>query len=245
MDQRCIPPEDLGRVLRLPPESPERRHLVACPRCQALCLTYREFMDDRSVPPGSDPETAGVHLRAAFQAAMGTTAGATGETPSPTAAPPAGAPPALLDRLRYLAALFIRPRLFAPGVAAILVAIALYVGFDPAGWRARPDSLRGAELAGRIGENPITLLAVTPRGSDGVELAWRAVSGADRYEVAIMGTELADLVRLTVDRDTCCAILWTDLPPAPDPSVLLGWQVVAYEGHRLLARSPIGTLRRP
>lgn len=241
MSQACIPPDDLGRVLGLPADSPERRHLDACARCGALRSTYREFLEDRSVPSGADPREAGVHLRAAFREV----ARPGGTSPSRSAVAPAGAGSNFPARLRDLARFLSRPLVLAPTAAAVLLAIGLYAGREWTRSETGPDPLRGVERLDHSGAAPIPLLEVTPSGQEGVEFSWRSVPGATSYEVVVMGDDLADLVRVPVAGDTGCVVRWADLRPAPSPGAFLGWQVVAIRDATPVARSPIGALRRP
>ena len=241
MSQPCIPPDDLGRVLGLPADSPERRHLDTCPRCGALRSTYQEFVEDRSVPPGADPREARAHLRAAFREI----AGSRGTSPARAAVTPAGAGSNLPARLRNLVRDLSRARVLAPPAAAILFVVGLYAILERSPSDTGPDPLRGAERPGQIGAGPISLLPATPRGPDCVELSWRSVPGATSYEVVVMGDDLADLGRLPVAGDTCCVVCWADLRPAPPPGTLVGWQVVALRDATLVSRSPIGAIRRP
>ncbi len=238
MRQPCISPDDLGRVLGLPSDSPERLHLEACPRCRALLLTYREFLEERSVPPGADPERAGGRLRAAFRAA----AGSPDAPPSPSWAPSA-AP--RWYRLREFGRQLRRPLVVGPAAAVLLIAIGLYAGSDRLRRESGPDSLRGAETSRGGDLAPVPLLGVTSREPGGVVVAWRAVPDATSYEVVVMGDNLADLARISVPGDTSCVIRGADLRPSPPSGALLGWQVFAFRDAAPVARSPIETLRIP
>jgi len=50
---KCIPIEALGSLDALSPDDPIRRHAVACPRCSAAVVAYREFLRADS-PRGAD-----------------------------------------------------------------------------------------------------------------------------------------------------------------------------------------------
>src|SRR4051812_47241466 len=45
---QCIDEQELGDVLALPQSDPQRRHVDECPRCRALAVSYRDFLDPAS-----------------------------------------------------------------------------------------------------------------------------------------------------------------------------------------------------
>ena len=234
MRNGCVSSEEIGAILRLPPDSPERQHLEACPRCRALLISYREFVEDRSSPPGANLQDAGAHLREAFDE---TVAGRTETVKRP----------AWWTFTRWVPRLPLglgRAWLLAP--VTMLVVLGLYAGFGHLRRESGPDRLRGpaATEPGR-GQGSILLLEARPQGTEAVELRWRAIPAASSYEVVVFGTDLKDLARLRSLTDTLCVVRRADLHPEPGAGALLGWQVFAQRDGVTVASSPIGAVRLP
>jgi len=245
MNRSCIPPEDIGRVSGLPADSPERLHAESCPRCLSLMQSYRELLEDRSVPSGADVGGAGAHLRAAFRQAAGMSAAPSRRSGAGALVGARMTVSGLRGRVLDFTRRLLRPSVLATATAAVLLMVGVYAGYERFRAGAGPDRLRGAETGQRAGGAPITLIEPRPRETGAVELSWRSVPGVASYEVVIMRGDLADLTRLGTGRDTTCVVRWADFHPAPSPGALLGWQVLGLRNGAAAARSPIGTLRVP
>jgi len=234
MRDRCFSPDEIETIPRLPSDSPERRHLEACPRCRALLLTYREFVEDLTAPDAADLQDAGERLRAAFRESMARTAGPTVRSRG-----------LKVPRwIRHLPRRIGRASVLVPAAAAILVVVGLYAGIEYLREATGPDSLRGPSPSERGAfEGAILLLDPRPIAVNGIELRWRSLPDVSSYEVVLFAADLKDLARLGPLSDTTCIVRRGDLLPEPPPGTVVGWQVVGLRDGAAVARSSIGTAR--
>jgi hypothetical protein len=236
VSHHCLAPEELESVRVLSPEDPRRREAEACPRCRGLLVSYDEFLEDRSVPPGVDPERAAPQLRDAFERALGEARG-----PARAARPAR----ATERKMRPWWAALLGPRL-AWGAAVAIVAVAgLYAGAhwrplarDEEVLRTAPDS---SEARGQ--DRPVLL---EPRAvAVGLELRWRSTPGADAYRVVFLGEDLAQLASLGPAPDTVAVLVAAHLPSGLLPGRTVAWQVEALQGGYVIKASGTALLTLP
>lgn len=243
MTRPCVSLEEIPEILREPDGSPGRRHIEECPRCGAVAMAYREFLEDGSIPRGADMRDAESRLRAAFLALPSVSpisahsAHDEGGTIQPAERKGRQWPSRWSRGFRGA-------RVLAPAIAVL--AIGLYVGVRTLDREPGPDRLRGAGpvVPGREVQT-IALLEARAWGADDVELRWRAVSTASTYEVVLFGTDLTDLAHLTQIADTVLVVRRRDLHPEPSAGTLVGWQVIARRDGAIVARSPIAATKLP
>jgi hypothetical protein len=150
-----------------------------------------------------------------------------------------------LDRLgRWLGRARWRPAL-AFAALAIVAGAGYWAGTSFLAGR-EPLVLRaGEETPGAAPSPAVTLLA--PRlGHERLTLRWRAVPGADAYEVLLLDDGFALLSRQATARDT---VLELALPPRTgvDGAIPVYWQVVARRSGDVVAESvpaPLDVLER-
>jgi hypothetical protein len=85
---------------------------------------------------------------------------------------------------------------------------------------------------------PVTLAAGR------VELRWRSVPAADRYEVRLYSPELRALAVLGTSRETVLVLARDTVAGATAGDTLL-WRVAALRGEVRLAQTDLGTVRLP
>jgi hypothetical protein len=131
-------------------------------------------------------------------------------------------------------------------VAAALAIIAgLYL------WQSRATQERGMVLRGQGGRGSSTAAQAlevrpAPAGSGGVlELRWRAVTGAEAYEVRLYWTDLTELARLGPVAEPHLTLRAQDFPGSVPSRSILIWQVAALRGGEAIQLSPTATLRAP
>lgn len=234
---RCLDPEEMGRVAQSSSDDPCLAHMRDCPRCRARLIAYREFVEQSAAAPGSDSATAAVRLRRAFDLELmgpGSREArrtATGSTKS---------------RLRaWFNNATLRPA-WALG-AALMLAVVFYAGHE---WRHGSGPrhlLRGpAPQSGfSAAHGRIDLLPLRALPSGGVELRWRGVPGADAYDVRIIGPDLGDLARFASVRDTVLVLLPNHVPSDAGPGAAAAWRVTALQGGRRLAESRVEPIHLP
>jgi hypothetical protein len=240
---RCFDLEELAEVVGLEPSDPRRQHLEACPRCQALAMVFTEFLRDRSVPPESNPEDAAARLQAAFEEEL--SGGFAPDHPparSSSPSPTQGSPRArITPRFPWLRATGLRPVLAA--AVMVLVAGALYLNAEWRTGRDRSDVLRGApSTPSRATATGSWLLPVETDATGIRILRWRAVPGADAYEVRFFGADLRDFARIGPLTDTLLVLRAGVLPSDSVSGPVAGWQVTALQEGQALAVSSSGTV---
>jgi hypothetical protein len=213
----CLRPEELGELEGCPPEDPRRRHLEECPRCRALWIAYRGFMetpDPRTPGACAAEERLAEQLRAEIYG--------TASTPGSSTEPPEGE--TAHGFLRILLGRPLVPALAAAGL--ILLAVWGIQELREAG--PGPGDgilLRETQTAGA----PVVRGLVARRRADGgLALRWQTVAGADRYEVTFYGSGLAEVARLDAGRDSTLTLTPERLHSLRDRSRALFWRVTAY-----------------
>ncbi len=237
MDTRCFNEDEIADVLALDEGDPRKQHLETCAKCRALALVYLEFMQDRSIPAGSDPAGANRRLQSAFIDAQAS--GSASRDLSKARATARSGPP--WERfISWLPLTLRRPALAA--AAVVLLASAAYVGIGPRLAGERPGALRGTPSPPEGSASSAWLLPVEADPSGHPLLRWRRVPGADAYEVRLFGADLSDFARLGPLSDTLLVLRPGVLPPEAAPRGTAGWQVVALQGGLEMAVSSPGTV---
>jgi hypothetical protein len=202
---RCIEPESIEKVLRLPHDSPRRRHLEECPRCSSILLLYRSFMAGEEAP-GSNPIDADVRLEAFMRDAIasGTATGVKKDR----------------SRMSRFAGTFSsRPALAA---AASVLIIAAVLWWSP--WSGQAPVLRGGGDAPPA-PRPVSLLAPKTMDDGAVVLSWLSLEGADAYIVRIRNSDLDEIASFGPAPDTVLVLKKSMLPEETEATVF--WRVIA------------------
>ncbi len=220
---KCIEPESIEKVLRLPPDSPRRRHLEECPRCSSMLLLYRNFMAGEEVS-GSDPIDADARLEAFMRNAMnaGTDAGGVKDR-------------SRLARLAYTLAS--GPALAA---AASVLIIAAVLWWSP--WSSQEPVLRGGG-EGPPASRPVSLLAPQTLEDGAVMLSWRSLEGADEYLVRLRNSGLEEIASFGPSPDTVLVLRRSMLPEETKAEVF--WRVIALTGGDETGRSAPASIDLP
>lgn len=212
--EECIPLEVLGTLGTLDAEDPRRLHIEHCARCSAMLAAYREFV--RADAPGRAPIRDADARLAAFIAERVEAEGT--ETGGGVARRPRG-------RWLHMPVF----RFVVTTAAFLLVAVAVT--------RFLPDSSEELVLRG----DPRAAFSLQPprtQGDGALELAWEPVANADAYQVIILGTDLSEVVRLPVTRETRVSV---DVGALPVEATR--WQVTALREGGTIAESLPANLR--
>lgn len=163
--------DDMGsfdRLLRLPPDHPERAEVEACPRCGARFLEFQMFLQGADVE-GADP--AGAERVLSERVRVLASAQADG----------------WWTRVRRS---FSSPKMLVPALVAMAV-IAIGV------WRWQPWVDRSLEVRSTEVSSPGVVIESTRTNPDGsVEVAWRAFPSADAYAVRVLRADLTEIRRI-------------------------------------------------
>jgi hypothetical protein len=221
MAQDHLSLDELVRISDLP--EARRRHLSGCARCRALVARYQAFLDEPAgIAPG-DVRDAERRLGEFLASRLGPRA-----PEAPARRDPAGAA--------------------RPGRGWVNLALALGVIVVAAGAvlfaidRRPLDGRPSGQLRGASPQPGVVRLA--PETADGaVTLRWRAVAGADRYQVRFFTGDLRDLGGLAAVPETLLVLRHGVLPAPAGDTVL--WRVHASRGDSSLGQSDLGTVRIP
>lgn len=219
MKNDCIPVEALGTLDALPADHPMRRHAATCPRCSSLLFAYAEFARAEDVE-GADPADAERRLDAFIEREV--------ERGRAGAAPVTGAPKP--GRGRWFDVPVFR---FAAVTAAIVLAAVVVWQWQPWG---RDEIVYRSGAGGAAGAIAVETPRVLEDGA--LELAWSEVPGADAYEVALLGPDLAELALFPVRGATSLRV---DATRAAGAAY---WQVGALREGGVIANSAPEPLRR-
>ena len=237
---QCIDEESLGDVLALPETDPRRRHVDECPRCRALVVSYRQFLDpapEETASYGSAEDRRLTEHRERLAGVPATRGSAAtrddADARAATPARPAGTPRSWGERL------------FGPALRPVWAIAAIVIAFgvmkiapkSPPGVTA-PPTLRGG--ASR------ELATATPSyAANAVTLLWSANPEADHYQLRFFSTALAEIGRRDLGRDTSVTLATGDLPAAYAGGEAILWRVVAMKGGDELESSAPGSLKMP
>jgi len=237
MSEDRDPIEQLDEMAALPPDDPRRVAFERTPRGRAMLAAYLGFLS-----PGQLPAEAGrAEARDRLQALLAHELGLEAPPAASAATPSRDTSPRPRARSAWRRA-FGRPALaFA---ALLIVAGALWLVLDRA--RPRTESMRGHRVDG-TGRANAEIVPNPPRviGGGAVELTWSAVTDADRYEVTLLGGDLADLGVLPAVATPRLVIAPGALPAGLHSGERVLWQVTARHGSATLAESAPAPIQLP
>jgi len=229
---QCVDELALGEVLALAESDPRRRHLDDCPRCRALVVSYRQFLD-----PGSEEMASyGTEEHERLNAFRERLAGI-----APVATPaPGGTMPAPVAEKRSWA-----ERLFTPGLRPLWAVVAIAIAFGV--MKIAPTHPPENVVPTLRGGTPEALTVRTPTYGDAgaVTLVWNAVPEADHYEVRFFSSALTELGRHAAGGDTVATLAAADLPLPYRSGEAILFRVVALKDGDELATSAPGSLKKP
>ena len=237
---QCIDEQALGEVLALPLSDPRRRHVDECPRCRALTVSYREFLEpasEETASYGTSEDRRLTELRERLTGAAPAPA-RPARDPSARAATPAASRPANAPRSWS-------DRLFGPALRPVWAIVAIAIAFGV--MRVAPKSPPGPVSPPVLrGSSPHELATAPPSyAANGVTLAWSANAEADHYQVRFFSSALAEIGRRDLGRDTSATLATGDLPAAYASGETIFWRVVAMKSGDELESSAPGSLKKP
>jgi hypothetical protein len=232
MKGNCIPVEQLGRVAALPAGDPEREHFDSCARCRSLLVMLAEFESPTLARSGARFSDADAHLREAIAELVHE-----GEPdPVPNAEARASRSRTRDSWLSRLLPAWPRPAYALAALAVVALAGTLLVRTTVREPRMR-DASPGAAPA--FAANPVRQVA------DGAALSWTPVAGADRYRVVFLDATLAEVASLDAGAATTLVLRADALPAALAHGASVAWQVEAFAGADLRAKTPARALVVP
>jgi hypothetical protein len=237
---QCIDEQALGDVLALPQSDPRRRHVDECPRCRALAVSYREFLDP-SEEVGSYGSAEDSQLTDFREHLTGVASAPAGPTRLHDANARAAAPARGTDGEPRSWS----ERLFAPALRPVWAIAAIVIAFGV--MRIAPQSPPGSATAPVLrGGSAHELATATPSyAANRVTLVWSAHPEADRYQLRFFSTALAEIGRRDLGRDTSVTLAIGDLPAAYAGGETILWRVVALKAGDELESSAPGSLKQP
>jgi len=225
---------EIATASRLKDDDPRRRHLEACARCRALRMRHEQFVARPVHVPAADLRDAEARL-ADFLAREVAPAAASGRSPDP-------------GRMRLGRAWSRGPSVWfgasaLAAAAVVLVVAGVLLVQRPDGPGGGPSGvLRGQAHGGS--DAAMQRMAPVTLAAGRVELRWRSVPAADRYEVRLYSPELRALAVLGTSRETVLVLARDTVAGATAGDTLL-WRVAALRGEVRLAQTDLGTVRLP
>lgn len=221
---------EIAAVANRAEDDPRRAHLESCVQCRSLARRYGQFVSPPSHVPVADLRKAEDSL-AAFLARE---------------VAPAGMPDRPATQRGTVLPLQAWARWGAPALAiaaaALVVSAAMVVVQRNRGVEDPSGALRGQAGDGHA-SSPLLLPPVN--GTNGaVELSWRRVSTADRYELRLYSPELRELAALPAAPETAFVLTPGAVAGVATGDTLL-WQVGALRGDYLLAKSGLQIVVMP
>jgi hypothetical protein len=215
MSPNCIDVDRIADVESAPEGHPLRQHVAECPRCQSLWLSYQSFMK-------ADVSGA-TNIDAARKSLADTIRRKADSVSAPRASRMATRPPWYV---------WLRPGLIA-AMASVLAILAVSI------WRG------GSDEAVLRGDADATWSLQAPQLGDGsIVFEWKAVPGADAYDVQIFDDALNEVYTTGAVTTTTAAVPREALPGvAAGASVT--WRVVALSGGDVMSTSPPASLTLP
>jgi hypothetical protein len=234
MNDGHLTPAEIAAASGLREDDPRRRHMDACARCRTLRVRYEQFVAQPAHVPAADLRDAEARLAEFLASAI---------APANATVRPFDAGPTSRRRAWGRGAL---AWLGAPAFAAAavaLVAVTVFVVQRPGGLGSRPSGvLRGQAIGGPDGA--MQRLAPVMISGRRLELRWRGVPTADRYEVRLYSPELGALAVVGTSRETVFVLAPGTVAGAAAGDTLL-WRVSALHGEVRLAQSDLGIVRMP
>jgi len=219
MKDECVTVEQIAKVLELPAGDPVRRHVDQCPRCSSLLAAYQAFIvADPTV--GASTADAELRLMDFLNERIGS------PEPAPPPADDAPGDEGLLARWRGIFVL--RPAWIA---AALVVVVAAVLWWQP--WVVEQPALRSTAESSLL-----ELLPPEPLPGGAVRIDWEAREGADKYEIILYDSNLAEIIRIEAGPATFFDLTREDLPPG-SPSVLICRVAAFQDGDEVAETAPI------
>lgn len=230
---QCIDEQALGDVLALPESDPRRRHVDECPRCRALAVSYRQFLEPSSEEAASFGTAEDRRLTDFRERLTGVAAAPSAPMPDAKARAAAPAPRSWSDRL------------FAPALRPVWALVAIAIAFGV--MQLAPKSPHRSATAPVLrGGSAHELATATPSyAANGVTLAWSANPEADQYQLRFFSSALTEIGRRDLGRDTSVTLAIADLPAAYAGGETILWRVVALKGGDEIETSAPGSLQKP
>jgi len=214
MDDDRLTAEDFARLAALPEDHPERRRWATSPEFEARMRLWREFEapSGASLPGGA---AATRELERRMQPTVRGEAATLGGTP-------ASAISRATAKRSWLRSLFDRPPRAALAFATIVVVAIASTWL--LGHEQTPPAVRGGP------ERAAFELMPPQASSQGLELSWSAVPGADGYRVVFYGADMAEIGRIDRVRETHVQLRSGALPQGLAPGKEVLAEVTALSG---------------
>ena len=221
----CIAEESLGELLSLPDTDPRRAHLESCPRCRALVVGYRQFLEPLEAAAHSYGTPEETHLNAFRERLAGAAGtGAADSAEKAGQASPSTARGGGTNSESWWSRLFAPPLRPAWGLVVIAIAFGgLWMGPRMGGQKTEPVLRGGGPVVLAIGE-----AVALPDG--GIRLAWQPHPEADRYEVRFYSAALAEIGRRDAGSEAIVTIGSAEMPEAYRSGGLVLYRIVALKG---------------
>lgn len=216
--------ERLAELAALPDGHPDVARVRDDPETWARLVALREFLSPSAIPGGARPDAATERLRAALRTAL-----------DEQAAPGRPQARAVARGRPWWVALLAPPA--RPWLAAAAGLAALVVVLAVPRLTVRQDQVRG-----RPGGVELAAPSFTP---DRVVLSWRSVTGADAYEVRLLGADLAPVAQPIRLPDTTVAVSRAETLAGLGPGAQLHWRVSALARGTPIAESETRSFRLP
>ncbi len=219
MSEQCIAVEKLGDIEALSQDSPEQRHLAACPRCRVRLASYHRFLNQDDDAKG--PEIAGAEkrMRARLDREIFGEVAVVKDDPSKQK---------LLHRSRRSGHLIA----FAAAASIIIISGAVWVQLRDSGMEGEIILRNGEEQS--LGLD-LGLPAVLEDG--GIALFWSAHPGADSYRVLLFDENLSEIARFDAGTDPLLSLTSDQVERIRNGRRALLWRVEALSGGDLIASS--------
>ncbi|HTO92660.1 MAG TPA: hypothetical protein VMJ70_16130 [Candidatus Sulfotelmatobacter sp.] len=203
MTEKQFAPNEVARLLDLPPEHPERVHAMEDPEFAALALALAEFAAPRIAPSDRpDLESARAELKRRLSSAPAIESPSGDGVPMTSGAGRGAERRSWLDSLRAALATPIGRGAIAFAALAIVASVA---------WRAvsrspRPEAVRAVVDSGAFE------LREPKSEPDRVTLSWSPLERADDYRVVFLGLDLTEIARVDVGGATELVVRHDSLP---------------------------------
>jgi len=175
MTDRCPSPEEIASLASVARGDPRRAHVESCPRCQAILLSYEEFMAPDEPPPEAHAADASAELESVLRR----------EVLGPTIRHERKM--GTRDRLRC----FFRVPVLAPAAAVVAIALIVIAVVE--------NGRGGADLRGPAPAPAAPVVAEMGTDGDGARvLTWQPPAGCNRSVVVLYAADLSEISRQDV-----------------------------------------------
>jgi len=226
MTDRCLSIDELAALAAISRGDPLRSHVDACPRCEAIILSYEDFESPAEPPEAADAERASAHLESVLRREILGPGAPHSERQTRS--------PQQVSLWRRLGIILQRP-ILGPAIAAGAVAliVVLAVQFRPGS--EGENALRGESA---VPAEPVPA-AVRTEGAGGLILEWQPHAEADRSVVVLYRADLSEIDRLDAARARTLRLPSAEEVPSDEVRY---WRVICYRERQELARSPLQEL---